>query len=78
MNDECLAVDVKRAGEMTGLSARSIQNYIALKILPSRKIGRRRLIPVSALENFLRHDQPSPSPRKRNSRSEGQTVEAHG
>lgn len=76
MNQEQLAVDVKRAADMTGLSARSIQNYIALKILPSRKIGRRRLIPVSALENFLRHDQPSPSPLKR-SNADPKTVEVH-
>jgi hypothetical protein len=55
-----LAVSVRDAAAMLGISSRSIQNYVAAKILPGRKIGRRTVIPVRALENFLRADQPSP------------------
>jgi excisionase family DNA binding protein len=55
-----LAVDVREAAYRLSVSPRTIQNYIHAKLLPSRKFGRRTLIPVRALENFLRTDQPSP------------------
>jgi hypothetical protein len=45
---------------MLSVSPRTIQNYIRAKMLPARKLGRRTVIPVRALENFLRTDQPSP------------------
>jgi hypothetical protein len=56
-----LAVGIREAGQMLSVSPRTIQNYIAVKLLPSRKIGRRTVIPVRALEAFLRTDQPSPN-----------------
>ena len=55
-----LAVDIRCAAEMLSVSPRTIQNYLRSKILPTRKIGRRTVIPVRALEAFLRTDQPSP------------------
>jgi predicted transcriptional regulator len=55
-----LAVSVRDAAAMLGISPRSVQNYIHTKLLPARKIGRRTVITVRALENFLRADQPSP------------------
>lgn len=57
---EKLAVSITEAAHLLSCSPRTIQSYVALKVLPSRKIGRRRLIPVRALESFLRQDQPSP------------------
>ncbi len=45
---------------MLSLSLRSIQNYIAAKKIPARKVGKRILILVRDLEEFLRKDQPSP------------------
>lgn len=57
---EKLAVSVREASGMLSVSARTIQNYIAAKLLPARKIGRRTVIPVRALENFLRTDHASP------------------
>jgi len=57
---EKLAVDTREAARLLSVSPRTIQNYIAAKILPARKIGRRTVIPMRALENFLRKDQPSP------------------
>ena len=48
---------------MLSVSPRTIQSYICTKIIPARKIGRRTVIPVHALENFLRADQPSPNPK---------------
>lgn len=57
---EKLAVDIRSAAEMLSVSPRTIQSYIAAKLLPARKIGRRTVISIRSLENFLRADQPSP------------------
>jgi hypothetical protein len=56
-----LAVGIREAATMLSISPRSIQNYVAAKLLPARKIGRRTVISVRALEAFLRSDQPSPA-----------------
>lgn len=58
---ERLAVSIREAAGMLGISSRSVQNYLRLKLLPARKIGRRTLIRVRDLEAFLRADQPSPT-----------------
>jgi len=55
-----LAVSIAEAARLLSVSPRTIQNYLRAKTLPARKIGRRTVIPVRALENFLRIDQPSP------------------
>jgi excisionase family DNA binding protein len=62
-NREKLAVDVRTASQMLSVSPRTIQNYISAKVLPARKIGRRTVIPVRALEAFLRSDHTSPVQR---------------
>jgi len=56
-----LAVSIREAATMLGISPRSVQNYIRLKVLPARKIGRRTVITVRALEAFLRVDHDSPN-----------------
>jgi excisionase family DNA binding protein len=58
-----LAVNTREAAQMLSVSPRTIQNYIAAKLLPARKIGRRTVIPVRALETFLRSDHASPLTR---------------
>jgi excisionase family DNA binding protein len=60
---ERLAVCIREAALMLGVSPRTIQNYITAKVLPARKIGRRTVIPVRALEAFLRTDHASPVQR---------------
>ncbi|MBZ5502350.1 MAG: helix-turn-helix domain-containing protein [Acidobacteriia bacterium] len=55
-----IAVSVREAAAMLSISPRSVQNYIAAKLLPARKLGRRTIVPIRALESFLRSDQPSP------------------
>jgi excisionase family DNA binding protein len=60
---EKLAVNIRNAAQMLSVSPRTIQNYIAAKILPARKIGRRTVIPVRALEAFLRTDHAPPTQR---------------
>lgn len=57
---EKLAVDLRTASAMLSVSRRTLENYIKAKRLPARKIGRRTVVLVRALENFLRSDQPSP------------------
>jgi excisionase family DNA binding protein len=54
---ESLAVGIQRAAQMLDVSPRTIENYLRAKILPARKIGRRTVIPVSALRAFLNRDQ---------------------
>ena len=53
---EVLAVNVREAARRLGVSPRTIASLIARGELVSRKIGRRRVIPVEALERFLRRD----------------------
>lgn len=63
---DVLAVTIVTATKLCAVSPRTIQNYIAAnKLLPSRKIGRRRLVLVADLQEFLRRDQPSLSPATR-------------
>jgi excisionase family DNA binding protein len=60
-----LAVSASEAAAMLSLSLRSIQNYIAAKKIPARKVGKRTLILVRDLEEFLRKDQSSPGTEQR-------------
>ena len=53
---EVLAVNVREAARCLGVSPRTIATLIARGELVSRKIGRRRVIPIEALEKFLRRD----------------------
>ena len=56
-----LAVGIREAAHLLSVSPRTIQNFLRGKRLgPARKIGRRTVIPMRALEAFLRSDQPSP------------------
>jgi len=76
--NEKLAVDTREAARLLGVSSRTIQNYIAAKLLPSRKIGRRTVIRLRDLEAFLRSDQPSPVPTRENGDAHQQTTVMRG
>jgi excisionase family DNA binding protein len=52
-----LLVSKRDAAELLSLCVRTIDNLIATKRLPSRRIGKRVLIPYAALVHFARHDQ---------------------
>jgi excisionase family DNA binding protein len=54
--EKVLAVDVVEAARRLGLSARTVASLISKRELPSRKVGRRRIIPVSELEAFIKRD----------------------
>ncbi len=61
---EAILVSIRDAARMLSVSSRTIQNLLAAKRLPARKIGRRTLIPHSALEQLARHDTPTkPEPK---------------
>jgi excisionase family DNA binding protein len=55
-SQDVLAVDVPEAARRLTLSPRTVATLLARGELKSLKIGRRRLVPVRALEEFLRRD----------------------
>jgi excisionase family DNA binding protein len=55
-NEAVIAVGMTEAARRLGLSARTVAMLVLRRELPSRKVGRRRIIPVAALEAFVRGD----------------------
>lgn len=55
-DETVLAVGMVEAARRLGLSARTVATLVSRQELPSRKIGRRRIIPVTALEAFVQPD----------------------
>ena len=53
MTGEVVAVDIREAARRLSLSPRTVATLVADRKLPSRKVGRRRIIPVAALEEFI-------------------------
>jgi excisionase family DNA binding protein len=51
-----LLVSKRDAASLLGVCLRSVDNYIAAKELPCRRLGKRVLIPYSALVAFARRD----------------------
>jgi excisionase family DNA binding protein len=47
-------VDVETAAECLGISERTLRSYLADQTIQSVKIGRRRLIPIDALHEFVK------------------------
>ncbi len=58
-DETVVAVGMSEAARRLGLSARTVASLVLRRELPSRKVGRRRIIPVEALEAFVRNDQRS-------------------
>lgn len=56
MDTETLALNVREAARRLSISPRTLALLIATGEIQSRKIGRRRIIPVTALEKFLVRD----------------------
>jgi excisionase family DNA binding protein len=56
---EPLLVSRHAAAELLGVCLRTLDKFIAFKMLPSRRVGRRVLIPHSALLAFARRDHPT-------------------
>jgi excisionase family DNA binding protein len=51
-----LAISITEAARRLGVCPRTVANLIRAKELSSRKIGHRRVVPVQALDVFLRRD----------------------
>jgi excisionase family DNA binding protein len=73
-DEQVLAVGVAEAARRLGLSPRTIALLISRRELPSRKVGRRRIIPVSALEDFLRKDHPTQPDGGKDMREAGEAL----
>ena len=58
-DETILAVGMAEAARRLGLSLRTVATLVLSHELPSRKVGRRRIIPVMALEAFVRRDHGS-------------------
>lgn len=57
-----LSVGLKRAAALTGLSERSLRYYIASRQLQVCRAGRRLLVPLSSLREFIETPQhPGPT-----------------
>jgi excisionase family DNA binding protein len=55
---EKLLCSKREAAEILSVSVRTIENMMARKLLVSRRVGRRRLIPYTALTQVARRDVP--------------------
>ena len=58
-DETVLAVGMAEAARRLGLSARTIATLVVRRELASLKVGRRRIVPVAALEAFVRNDHAS-------------------
>lgn len=54
--EDVLAVGIPEAARRIGCSPRTVATLISNKELPSRKIGRRRVVRICDLEKFLERD----------------------
>ena len=70
-DETVVAVGMGEAARRLGLSARTVATLVVIGELPSRKVGRRRIIPVAALEAFVRNEQGS---RQAKARTDQQTA----
>jgi len=69
-DEAVLAVGMDEAARRLGLSRRTVATLVSQRQLASCKVGRRRIIPVLALEAFLR-DQSADSRPERTMRRTG-------
>ena len=58
---ERLLLSKKEAAVALGISVRTVEYLIASKQLDARRIGRRRLVPRTALEKLARRDVHNPA-----------------
>jgi excisionase family DNA binding protein len=70
-DETVMAVGLIEAARRLGLSARTVATLVLRDELPSRKVGRRRIIPVVALEAFLRDDHRTGRVRQAKALQEG-------
>jgi len=64
MFNDLIAIDIREAARRLSISPRTVAALISRRELPSRKVGRRRIIPVVALEAFATGTQGSGRTRR--------------
>ena len=67
-DETVLAVGLAEAARRIGLSSRTVASLVLRGELASRKVGRRRIIPVLALKSFVRTNEDRRSSNTRGSR----------
>ena len=67
-DEAVLAVGIAEAARRLGLSTRTVASLVSRRQLGSRKVGRRRIIPVVALEAFVRSDSAANRPATANTK----------
>jgi len=67
MQTQKVLISKKEAANLLSLSVRSLEYLIQRRELPSRRVGRRVLIPRQALEYFARRDHQT-KPNKKGKR----------
>ena len=60
-NLESLGVDVAEAARLTGLSRATMYGLLMSGVVPSAKIGARRIVPVASLRAWLEQQAAGPS-----------------
>ena len=55
----CQAVSVREAARLLSLSRRTIENYIALKVIRAVRVGRRVLVPIKSVNEVAAKGIPS-------------------
>ena len=63
---ESLLVSKREAAALLGVSIRTLENLIAVRELPVRRVGRRCLLERQALEKFARRDHSTTRPDSHN------------
>lgn len=63
MDSDAMALNVRDAARQLSISPRTLATLIARGEIQSRKVGRRRIVPIAALEKFLTRDH-STAPQK--------------
>ena len=58
-----LAVGIAEAAHRLGVSSRTVATLISQNELPSCRIGRRRIIPLAALEAFVNRGHRTSKPK---------------
>ena len=57
MHSDLLAVNIPEAARRLGLSPRTVATLVSRRELFSQKVGRRRIIPITALEAFVARER---------------------
>jgi len=67
-HEQLVAVDIREAARRLSLSPRTVATLVSQGQLQSKKVGRRRIVPVTALEAFVAHSTASRESREPNVR----------